>query len=418
MSLTVNKSEKVKRPAHHANDSATAFKNPWPSASTPTWGELLKLSFPLGWYPSHPPSEQILPVKVVMPDWGAPALQQRTEESKSKCIVATWLGHAGTMAQFPPLTSTDQKKTDDQGVYLIFDPIFSFRAGPTQYTGPARFRKSPCQAEDLPGCHAAFISHNHYDHMDLASVLGITRRFPTMKWFVPLGNKTWFLGEGVKAENVIQLDWWQTWEGSFPDGNTNSTNEGNAWFKITCVPAQHNTGRWGFDAGSTLWCGWVVERFPSKDQAKNAETRQGAVYHAGDTGYRRVEKSKDVCPAFKEIGDRFNGFDLSFVPIWRGGSLSFISYAGVRLLHGQVPSAFHCSPEDSVNIHKDVKSKNTVAIHFGTFVGSEQESDEAALEFYEACTKADIQSLDSSEVAVNGRAGKLDIGGSQIFDIE
>jgi N-acyl-phosphatidylethanolamine-hydrolysing phospholipase D len=404
--------KKRKRPAHHANNSGTAFQNPWPSASLPTWGELLKVSFPLNWYNSDPLPDYLKPVEVVEPDWGVPLLKAR--ESQSDCIVATWLGHAGTMAEFPPLSTQDQ---DKDSTYFVFDPIFSLRAGPSQMTGPARLRKSPCQASDLPGCHAVFISHNHYDHLDLNTVLNIHKRFPGTKWFIPLGNKSWFLTSGIKPDNVVELDWWQTWEGTFPQ-TTAGAKQAHALFKMTCLPAQHNTGRVGIDGGNSLWCGWAVERFSSNQSDTLSKTRTGSVYHAGDTGYRRIQHSKEICPVFKEIGDKFSGFDVSFLPIWRGGSLGWISYAGIRLRHENFPSSFHCSPEDAINIHLDVKSKNTIAIHFGTWVGSEKESNEAVMEFHDACTKAEVLDLRSTESSAKGRAGTLDIGGSILFTTE
>src|ERR1700760_3501888 len=128
---------KQKRPSHHLNGSATSFQNPWPSAGRPTWAELLKVSFPLGWYSDAPdlPSH-VRPVKVVKPDWGAPSLRSLKEQNpKSNHVIATWLGHAGALAEFPPTAS------QDESVYVLFDPIFSVRAGPTQYTGPSRLRE-------------------------------------------------------------------------------------------------------------------------------------------------------------------------------------------------------------------------------------------------------------------------------------
>ncbi|KAF2098246.1 Metallo-hydrolase/oxidoreductase, partial [Rhizodiscina lignyota] len=278
-------------------------------------------------------------------------------------VVGTWLGHASVLVEFKPLSSTVKNKS----LYALFDPMFSMRAGPTQYTGPSRFNKPPCSISDLPGCDVVCISHSHFDHLDTSTVLQIIRYFPSAKWFVPLGLQEWFVTTGVKAENVKAMDWWDTW-----DGFTSKKLIGKASssFRISCVPAQHNSGRGAFDQGSTLWCGWVIERFVEDAEGR---TRHGSIYHAGDTGYRRSAASKDVCPAFKEIGSKFNGFDLSFIPIWRGGSLGFISYIGLRLNHHEIPAQFHCSPADAVLIHKDTKSRNTIAIHFGTFVGSQNE---------------------------------------------
>jgi N-acyl-phosphatidylethanolamine-hydrolysing phospholipase D len=413
MSLTPGRKDQKERPAHHVNDSATSFQNPEPSGWAPTWTELASLSFPLGWYPPEPETpSNIRPVKVVQPDWGAGSIKIREASgSSSEYLVATWLGHAGTMVEFPPLESS----TATGSSFILFDPIFSVRAGPTQYIGTSRLRQSPCQAADLPGCNAVFISHNHYDHLDLPTVLDILAKFPRTKWFVPLGNKTWFTESGILAKNVVEMDWWEAWEGDLQEGLDSNIND--TLLKVSCVPAQHNSGRKGYDKGSTLWCGWVVERFATQDASKS-KARKGSVYHAGDTGYRRIAKSTAIFPAFKEIGNKFGTLDISFIPIWRGGSLGVISYAGVRLLHQHMPSAFHCSPEDAVLIHKDVKSRNTIAVHFGTFVGSELESQEAVEEFYKACGEGNVKSLESKEIDENGRAGTIDIGESILVDFD
>ena len=219
------------------------------------------------------------------------------------------------------------------------------------------------------------------------------------------------MATGVKADDIEEMDWWDTWNGFATE---KLTGKSSSSLKFTCVPAQHNSGRGLFDQATTLWCGWVIERFVEDDQGK---TRYGSVYHAGDTGYRRSAGSKDVCPVFKVIGDKFNGFDLSFIPIWRGGTLSFISYVGLRLHHHEVPAQFHCSPADAVLIHKEVRSRNTIGIHFGTFVGSQHESNEAMKEFYTAIEDESVQTLDGQYAGEDGRAGAVNIGESLLVEI-
>ncbi|QDS69377.1 hypothetical protein FKW77_004440 [Venturia effusa] len=402
------------RPSHWANNAGTAFKNPWPSANPPTWSETFQLSFPFGLYPTLDKHSHARKIDVVEPDWGQASLKaQDIDKGAKDCVIGTWLGHAGALVEFTPLISSGGGK--ERSVYLLLDPIFSERAGPTAYTGPSRFKKSPCQISDLPGCDAVFISHNHYDHLDLATVTAITKNFPQTTWFVPLGNKKWLINTGVDAKQVHEMDWWDSKEGHFASGTFESVTQGGSagtTFKITCTPAQHNSGRSGLDGGSTLWSGWAIERFAISTNDSSNSLRKGAIYHAGDTGYRRTTKSSVTCPAFQEIGNKFNGFDLSFVPIWRGGSLSFISYMGLRLSHHDIPSALHCSPADAVEIHKDVKSRNTVGVHFGTFIGSENESYDAMIEFCDASDKAGIVRLVDGEAGTNGRAGTLDLGGS------
>jgi hypothetical protein len=140
-----NSSPSSTRPAHHANDTNSAFKNPWPSAEAPTWAELLSSKFPLGWYENlakkHP---NIKDVKVMKPDWGISALKS-SGVAKEKAIIGTCLGHAGVL--------TEMFLEGAESFYAVYDPIFSERAGPTQYTGPQRLRPPPCQVTDLPGKH-------------------------------------------------------------------------------------------------------------------------------------------------------------------------------------------------------------------------------------------------------------------------
>lgn len=403
----------VPRPSHHTSNAGTSFINPWPSASAPTWAELTQASFPLGWYKdglrSHSKARE---VKVVTPDWGRTSLKKKGLD-RSNCVIGTWLGHASTLVGLPPLGEPDQKS-----VWLLFDPIFSLRAGPTQYSGFARTKRPPCQVGDLPGCDAVLISHNHYDHLDTASVKAILTKFPQAKYFVPLGIKQWLSSTGVPDDLIYELDWWQDRELSPSDFGQRATptpsSTDQTLIKVSCVPAQHNSGRSGLDQGRTLWCAWVVERFlrPQHHPEASKTTRKGAIFHAGDTGYRKTARSEEICPAFTEIGDRFGPFDMSFVPIWRGGTLGFFSSLGLRLSHHDIPSTFHASPADAVAIHCDVKSQNTVAIHFGTFVGSDSETYEAMIEFAQACEDRSVAGLDAQEDAEHGRAGTLDIGES------
>lgn len=415
---------KPPRPAHHANDIGTAFQNPWDSATAPSWTELLyKKSFPLEWYrdgfTGHAKARKL---DVVVPDWGKSACKLRGLQ-KEKCIVGTWLGHAAALVELPlPLPSGGK----DGSTYFLFDPIFSYRAGPTQYTGPARFNKTPCTVADLPGCDVVFISHNHYDHLDATSIQALITRFPKTKFFVPLGNRTWLLQMGVPAPSIYELDWWDKREFSPLDFGREETGGGESevLLRLTCVPAQHNSGRGALDKDSTLWCGWVIEQLTcSKDESKTStEKRRGAIYHAGDTGYRRLANSDVVCPAFAEIGSKFGPFDLAFIPIWRGGTLGFFSNMGLRLSHQDLPAQYHASPRDAIAIHMDVKAKNTIGVHFGTFVGSDNEVLEAMIEFGEACDESGVGDLpgkgDVEGKEGRGCAGTIDIGASCAVELE
>ena len=165
------------------------------------------------------------------------------------------------------------------------------------------------------------ISHNHYDHLDKKTVLGIVdnQKSNPPLFLVPLGMKEWFSDIGIK-EKVVELDWWQS-------------HLIGEW-TFHAVPVQHWSRRGLTDTNKVLWAGWVIEA-PDK-----------RLFFAGDTGY-----SKD----FQDIGERFESMDLSLIPIGAYTPRWFMK-------------DMHCSPEEAVQIHLDVKSKQSVGMHWGTFL--------------------------------------------------
>lgn len=78
-----------------------------------------------------------------------------------------------------------------------------------------------------PDLDAVVISHSHYDHLDLNTVVMLNARFGNdLRWFIPLGlgeNLNWkqwtkvaklFVRTGdwfnrLGCENVVELDWWE-----------------------------------------------------------------------------------------------------------------------------------------------------------------------------------------------------------------
>lgn len=223
-------------------------------------------------------------------------------------VNVTWLGHATTLVQFDNVT-------------FLTDPLFSERASPFSFVGPKRYRSCPCNVEDLPPIDAVVISHNHYDHLDVTSVKSLNSRFgDKIRWFVPSGLAEWMKSTGV--QNVVELKWWET--GTIADKSDVS---------FVFTPAQHWCKRGLWDDNYVLWGSWSVigpkHRF----------------FFAGDTGY---------CDAFKQIGDVYGPFDVSAIPIG--------AYAPRYFMTPQ-----HVDPEEAVKIHMDIRSKSSVAVHWGTF---------------------------------------------------
>lgn len=190
------------------------------------------------------------------------------------------------------------------------------------------------------------VQHNHYDQyvtsddilgmvltlsisLDTHTIRTLSKRSRPPHIFAPLGNGPYFRSLGIPPERVHILDWWDARRvevniptNKVPGGIGDEPGVAKAMFDVTCTPAQHFTGRGLTDRFRTLWASWVVEE-PSSATVSSVEssTRPPVkVYFAGDTGYRAVRNGQDedtvpVCPAFKEIGARWNGFDFAMIPI-------------------------------------------------------------------------------------------------------
>jgi L-ascorbate metabolism protein UlaG (beta-lactamase superfamily) len=105
---------------------------------------------------------------------------------------------------------------------------------------PGRVRKPGVAFEDLPTIDIILLSHNHYDHMDVATLTQLRQRFtPTV--LAAAGDARIVGPLGFK--NLRELDWWD--EIQFNDT-----------LKVAFVPAQHFSARGLFDRQKSLWGGF------------------------------------------------------------------------------------------------------------------------------------------------------------------
>jgi N-acyl-phosphatidylethanolamine-hydrolysing phospholipase D len=227
----------------------------------------------------------------------------------------TWLGHASFLFQY-------------RGLNVLTDPVLSERASPFRLVGPRRYTPPALTVPEMPQIHLVLISHNHYDHLDEATVRRLHRRFGNNLCFcIPMGLRRWFEKRGI--HNLVELDWWKS----------TTLASGNEAF---CLPAQHFSGRTATDTNASLWCSWLLEMNGFR------------FYFGGDTGYGKV---------FREIGELFAPIDLALLPIGAYDPRWFMA-------------PVHVAPEEAVKIHQDIGARQSVAMHWGTFVLTDEPMDE------------------------------------------
>ncbi|KAJ6441486.1 isochorismatase family domain-containing protein [Purpureocillium lavendulum] len=283
---------------HHHKNGKKIFHNPWPS-----WHEL---------DPEAVKAHLKQYVLVYCIPFQVPHLSRERFSTGTPDVRATWLGHACYLVEFP------------SGLRVLFDPVMTDRCSPSQWFGPRRFTQLPCDVKDLPYLDAVVISHNHYDHLSHPTVVEIAKEHPQAQFFVPLGNESWFHASGI--HNVTELDWWEGADLTITSSSQPESGAESIRARITCLPAQHTTGRapWGTD--KTLWASWSVAS-PLAGAAVPGSA-VASVFFGGDTGYRAVptlgaqdddwdEKYADlpVCPAFGQIGELYGPFTLGLLPI-------------------------------------------------------------------------------------------------------
>lgn len=224
------------------------------------------------------------------------------------------------------------------GINVLTDPVWSERASPVGFAGPRRHCAPGVKFDDLPRIDLVLLSHNHYDHFDVATLRGLTARHRP-RVIVPLGLGAFLAAHGIPG--AVELDWWASASGAGP-------------LQVACVPARHFSGRGLRDRNATLWCGFVLEG-PA-----------GPVYFAGDTGWG---------PHFGEIRERVGPVRLALLPV---GAFR------PRWFMGPV----HMSPDEAVRAHEVLAASTSIGIHYGTFRLADDGFDEPARELAKALASA------------------------------
>lgn len=220
-------------------------------------------------------------------------------------LAATWINHATFLLQTPAGN-------------VITDPVFGERAGPFGWAGPRRVHPPGVPLAELPRIDTVLLSHDHYDHCDLSTLRRLAQASQPLV-IAPLGHRALLARAGLRR--VIELDWWQSHTVS-PD------------FTVTLTPARHWSNRLSGPRNGRLWGGFYLR------------SGRHRVYFAGDTGYD--------AEFFRAVGRELGAPDLAMIPIG--------AYAPRWFMAAQ-----HCDPAEAVQIHRDVGSRLSLAMHWGTF---------------------------------------------------
>lgn len=233
---------------------------------------------------------------------GPVPLVTRVERPATSGLYVTWYGHSSALVEI-------------DGARVLFDPVWSDRVSPSTLVGPHRLHPVPLPLAELPTLDAIVISHDHYDHLDMASVRTLLRT-QSAPFVVPLGVGAHLERWRVPADRIIELDWWE----STPV----------AGLSLVATPAQHFSGRL-FRRDGTLWTSWSVL----------GPTHR--VFYTGDSGY---------FDGYAEIGDKYGPFDATLVQIGA---------------YNTAWSTIHMTPEEGVAAHVDLQGGLLIPVHWGTF---------------------------------------------------
>lgn len=281
----------VRRSPHLRNG---AFVNPEPpSIADPSLQVLTDMA--------RRPGRPRRPVMVTVPRFDAPG-----------DLAVTWLGHATAVV-------------DIDGARVVTDPVLSRRCSPSQLVGPGRMHSAPLAPSQLPPLDVVLISHDHYDHLDMDTVVTIADTQPDAVFVATIGVGAHLASWGIAEDRIRQADWW--------DEVVVPTGAGE--LRFTCGPARHFSGRW-LERNLTQWGSWAITG------------REHKVFFSGDTGHSE---------RFADVGDRLGPFDLTLIAVGA---------------YDVMWPDIHVNPEEALSIHRMVSPGTGsdsvfIPIHWGTF---------------------------------------------------
>jgi L-ascorbate metabolism protein UlaG (beta-lactamase superfamily) len=235
------------------------------------------------------------------------AVTPTVPQARVDSMRVTMVGHATLLIQIA-------------GLNILTDPVWSERASPITFAGPKRVTVPGVALKDLPPIDVVLVSHNHYDHLDVATLRQLQQAHRPLL-VTPLGNDT-LIRKKIPDARLAVGDW-----------DERLTIGPSATAVVT--RANHWSNRGLGDRRMALWAGFLVN------------TTRGSVWFAGDTGYGDGS-------VFRDMRARHGTPDVALIPIGAYEPRWFMS-------------AQHVDPEQAVRIFQDIGARQAIGIHWGTF---------------------------------------------------
>ncbi|XP_065673787.1 uncharacterized protein PF3D7_1120600 isoform X34 [Hydra vulgaris] len=300
------------------------YQLPWKTDAAPPdgWANFKSFLFPDS---SGVPNEEKLNEEPLMQLIKADP--QQIKNPPENGIRVTWLGHASVLFQL-------------DSANLLVNPNFNARGIKYYHPGDnKRYRQPVYSVEQLPRIDCVFITNTHFDYLDLSSVRQLNNRFGKMLlWYVPMGVCDWMKKAG--CINVVEMDWWKKDQIEFIDSTIIDKDDETKTtvFTIACTPSQSYHNRAFDDDNAVLWCSWVICSPRYK------------IFVSGSTGYAKV---------FQSIGRKYGPFHMAALPIGGYDPKSRNGYGNL-------------TPEQAVQVHKDILAMHSLALSWGTFALSSE----------------------------------------------
>lgn len=259
------------------------------------------------------------------------AVQTAFPLPRSKSIRVTMVGHATLLIQVDDLN-------------ILTDPVWSERTSPVSFVGPKRVSDPGISFDRLPHIDVVLLSHNHYDHLDMATLKRLVNAFDPLI-VTPLGNDV-IIKKEIATARVVTGDW-----------NDRIAIGPDA--AVTVTRANHWSNRGLLDRRMALWASFMID------------TSKGRVWFGGDTGYGDGT-------IFKEIRTRYGAPDVALIPVG--------AYEPRWFMASQ-----HVDPTEAVQIFEDLNAKYAIGIHWGTFQLTDEGREAPRQELGQALVQAGIE---------------------------